>query len=90
MVWSPNPGSPLLSGLSRVVVVSAASVVFTVSADIDIYRSLVLRMCNVWDQDLDTIAYLPAVLIIFVTFEICHETQLTNTNSKECKTMLVE
>ena len=36
VVWSPNSGSPLLSRLSRVVVVSAASVVFTVSADTSI------------------------------------------------------
>ena len=33
VVWFSNPRSPLVSLLSRFVVVSAASVVFTVSAD---------------------------------------------------------
>ena len=30
MVWFPNPGSPLVSGMSRCVAVSGAFVVFTV------------------------------------------------------------
>ena len=74
MVWLPNLGSALVSWLSRLVVVSAASVVFGVSA-----------MCNVLDQNLDTIADFPAVFVIFATFDICYETQLTNTNSEACK-----
>ena len=30
MVWFPNPGSPLVSGMSRCVAVSGAFVIFTV------------------------------------------------------------
>ena len=137
VVWFPNPGSPLVSRVSRgfaVSAVSGASAVFRVFKIYDPqtlwhdlstwarcglvsqtrfsygfstlnaccccwcfgcfqnfcwsfsqYISHILRMYNVLHQDLDTIADVPAVFFIFVTFDICHETQLTNKNSKACK-----
>ena len=33
-------------------------------------------------QDLDTISDFPSVFLIFVTYDICHEKELTNTNFK--------
>ena len=46
VVWFPNPGSPLVSRLSRLVAVSAASVVFKVSTDTSVPGLLKMTLVN--------------------------------------------
>ena len=46
VVWFPNPGSPLVSLLSRLVVVSVASVVFRLSTDTSVPGLLDMTIVN--------------------------------------------
>ena len=46
VVWFPNPASPLVSMLSRLVVVSAASVDFRLSADTSVPGLLKMSLVN--------------------------------------------